>query len=116
VAFRCHRAERERAYPYHARCGGHDIGRGQEGHGRGHNIKAVEKAATDKGANHKSTAGEAAVTGVAVGAAGDLPALGKVPSQVVGTKRAVTPSGSTLSAKRPYRGVWKPRFGHLGFL
>jgi hypothetical protein len=29
---------------------------------------------------------------------------------VAGAKRAVAPSSSTLPAKRPYRGVWKPRF------
>jgi hypothetical protein len=35
--------------------------------------------------------------------------LSQAPS-VAGTKRAVAPSGSTPPAKRPYRGVWKPRF------
>jgi hypothetical protein len=29
---------------------------------------------------------------------------------VAGAKRDVAPSGSTLAAKCPYRGVWKPRF------
>jgi hypothetical protein len=29
---------------------------------------------------------------------------------VAGTKRATAPSGSTPPPKRPYRGIWKPRF------
>jgi hypothetical protein len=72
--------------------------------------RAAEKAVTDKEATDRSTAGEVAVKEAAVGAAEDSPAPGMTPSLVEGTKRAATPSGSTPSAKRPYKGVWKPRF------
>jgi hypothetical protein len=36
---------------------------------------------------------------------------GQVPSSATSTKRAVMPSGSSPPVKRPYRGVWRPRYG-----
>jgi hypothetical protein len=80
--------------------------------------RAVEevtmKAAADKGAADMSTAGEAAVSGAAVGATGDSPKPDMTPSLVAG--RAATPSGSTPLAKRPYRGVWNLGLSNLVFL
>jgi hypothetical protein len=81
---------------------------------------AAMMAAADKEAAGKRVVEEAAVKGAmeevaskttdeAAGAAGDSSAPGQVPS-VAGTKRAAAPSGSTPSAKHPYRGAWKPRF------
>jgi hypothetical protein len=43
-------------------------------------------------------------------AAMDPTAPGQTPTPAAGAKRVATPSGSTLLAKRPYKGVWKPRF------
>jgi hypothetical protein len=53
-----------------------------------------------------------AATAEAAGATGGSPAPGQAPS-AAGAKRAMAPSGSTPPAKRPYRGVWKPRFVQL---
>jgi hypothetical protein len=64
--------------------------------------EAVVMAAADEEVASKTT-------DEAAGAAGDSSAPGQVPS-VAGTKRAAAPSGSTPSAKHPYRGAWKPRF------
>jgi hypothetical protein len=66
-----------------------------------------------KAAAAKEVAGK--TTDEAAGAAGGSPAPGQAPS-VAGAKRAVAPSGSTPPAKRPYRGVWKPRFVQLSLL
>jgi hypothetical protein len=38
------------------------------------------------------------------------PVPGQVPSSVAGAKRAAAPSGSSPPAKRPYRGIWRPRY------
>ena len=43
-------------------------------------------------------------------AAMDPTAPGQTPTPAAGAKRVATPSGSTLLAKRPYKGIWKPRF------
>jgi hypothetical protein len=72
--------------------------------------EAVTKKATEERAAEESTTKAAAVK--AIGAAGGSPAPGQVPS-VAGAKRAAASSGSTSPAKRPYRGVWKPRFVQL---
>jgi hypothetical protein len=77
--------------------------------------EAAEKVVADKEAADKSTSGEVAVKGAAVGAVGNSPAPDMAPSLVARTKRAATPSGSTPPAKQPYRGSWKPRFVRLGF-
>jgi hypothetical protein len=65
-----------------------------------------EAVAADKEATAKAVAAEAA------GAIGGSPGPDQAPS-AAGAKRAATPSGSTPPAKRPYRGVWKPRFVQL---
>jgi hypothetical protein len=62
---------------------------------------AAEEAAV-KRAVEKATAKAVAVE--AAGAAGGLPAPSQAPP-AVGAKRPAAPSGSTPSAKRPYRGV-----------
>jgi hypothetical protein len=71
--------------------------------------RAAEEATT-KAVAAKEVAGKTA--NEAAGAAEGSPAPGQAPS-VAGAKRAVAPSGSTPPAKRPYRGVWKPRFVQL---
>jgi hypothetical protein len=85
---------------------------------------AADKEAADKRATEEATmkraaeerAAEEAATKAAAeeaaGTAGGSPDPSQAPS-APGAKRATTPSGSTPSAKRPYRGVWKPRFVHL---
>jgi hypothetical protein len=48
---------------------------------------------------------------VAKEAAGEgSPVPGQVPSSAAGAKRVATPSGSSPPAKRPYRGIWRPRY------
>jgi hypothetical protein len=69
--------------------------------------EVVMKATVDEEVAGK-TADEAA------GAVRDSPPPSQAP-KVVGTKMAVAPSGSTLPAKRPYRGVWKSRYVKLPF-
>jgi hypothetical protein len=71
--------------------------------------RAVEEA-TVKAAAVEEAAGKTADK--AAGVAGGSPAFGQAPS-TTGAKRATAPSGSTLLAKRPYMGVWKPRFVQL---
>jgi hypothetical protein len=61
------------------------------------------EATTDRRAAEEATAKEAAGEGSSVPS--------HVPSSTAGAKRAVTPSGSSPPAKRPYRGVWRPRYG-----
>jgi hypothetical protein len=63
---------------------------------------AGAEAAMDKRATEEAAAKEAAGEGSS--------ALGQVPSSAAGGKRAATPSGSSPLAKRPYRGVWRPRY------
>jgi hypothetical protein len=63
---------------------------------------AGAEAAMDKRATEEAAAKEASGEGSS--------ALGQVPSSAVGGKRAATPSGSSPPAKRPYRGVWRPRY------
>jgi hypothetical protein len=75
---------------------------------------AAEEAVAKKAVEERA-AGEAmvkAATAEVAGAAEGSPAPGQVPS-VAGAKRAAAPSGSTPLAKRPYWGVWKPRFVQL---
>jgi hypothetical protein len=75
----------------------------------------VDKEARDKRAVEEAVAKATAAEEVAgktadeaAGAAGGSPAPSQAPT-VIGAKRAVAPSGSSLPAKRPYRG-----FGNLG--
>jgi hypothetical protein len=63
---------------------------------------AGAEAATDRRAAEEAAAKEAAGEGSSV--------PGQVPSSAAGAKRAATPSGSSPPAKRPYRGVWRPRY------
>jgi hypothetical protein len=72
--------------------------------------EAATKEAADKEATDKRATEEAAMKEATVGATGGSSASGQVPSSVMGAKRVAMPSVSTPSAKRPYRGVWKPRF------
>jgi hypothetical protein len=85
--------------------------------------KVAEKAAMKRAAEErtaveaevKKVVEEAAVKAAAAeaaGAAGGSLTPDQAPS-TTGTKRVVAPSGSTPPAKRPYRGVWKPRFVQL---
>jgi hypothetical protein len=69
--------------------------------------RAVEERAAAKAAAAEEVAGKTADE--ATRAVGGSPALSQVPS-AAGDKRVVAPSGSTPPAKRPYKGVWKPRF------
>jgi hypothetical protein len=99
-------------------------------------MDADDKEATDRRAMEEATTEEAAVkmaaeegvvkaaadeqvtgktTDEAAGAIGDSSALGQAPS-VARAKRVATLSGSTPPAKRPYMGVWKPRFVQLSLL
>jgi hypothetical protein len=83
--------------------------------------EAADKRAAVKRAAEERAAEEAAARAVAAeevagktadeaaGAAEGSPAPGQAPS-VAGAKRVAAPSGSIPPAKRPYRGVWKPRF------
>jgi hypothetical protein len=74
---------------------------------------AEERAAeevTVKAAAVKEAAGKTA--NEAAGVDGGSPAPCQAPS-TAGAKRATASSGSTLLAKRPYMGVWKPRFVQL---
>jgi hypothetical protein len=76
--------------------------------------RVVEEAAVKKAAEERTTE-EAAVRAAAVevaGAARALPAPSQAPP-TVGAKRPTALSCSTPPAKRPYRGVWKPRFVQL---
>jgi hypothetical protein len=63
------------------------------------------EAANKEAANKRATVNEASV-----GAARDSLTPGQAPSSVAGAKMAAMPSSSTPSAKRPYRGIWKPWF------
>jgi hypothetical protein len=72
--------------------------------------EATVKEATNKEAADKRAVEEAVTKEVTMGATGGSLTSGQVPSSVAGTKRAATSSGSTPPAKRPYRGVGKPRF------
>jgi hypothetical protein len=69
-------------------------------------VVAVEAAGaettTDRRAAEEAAAKEAAGEGSSV--------PGQVPSSATGAKRAAMPSGSSPPAKRPYRGVWRPRY------
>jgi hypothetical protein len=66
-------------------------------------VKAAgAEAATDRRAAEEAAAKGAAVEGSSV--------PGQAPSSAAGAKRAMTPSGSSPPAKRPYRGVWRPRY------
>jgi hypothetical protein len=71
--------------------------------------RAAEEAAMKKAAEE---AAAKAATAEAAGAAGGSPAPSQAPPAAE-AKRSAAPSGSTPPAKRPYRGVWKPRFVQL---
>jgi hypothetical protein len=53
-------------------------------------------------------AAEEAAAKEAAGEGSSVP--GQVPPSAAGAKRAATPSGSSPPAKRPYMGVWRPRY------
>jgi membrane protein involved in colicin uptake len=72
--------------------------------------EAMVKEAVDKEAADKRTVEEDTTKEAAGGAGMGSSASGQAPSSMVGTKRVVTPSGSTPPAKRAYRGIWKPQF------
>jgi hypothetical protein len=72
--------------------------------------RATEEAVVKEAADKVVTDKRAAMKEVAVEAARDSSAPGQVPSSAVGAKRATTPSGSTLPAKRPYWGILKHGF------
>jgi hypothetical protein len=70
-------------------------------------VAAAAEAVGAEGPSDRRTAEEAAATEVA----GEGPPVpGQAPSSAAGAKRAATPSGSSPPAKRPYRGVWRPRY------
>jgi hypothetical protein len=71
--------------------------------------RAAAKATTNEEAMVRRAMEDAVVKAAADG---DSSAPSQAPS-VAETKRTVAPSGSTSPAKRPYRGVWKPRFVQL---
>jgi hypothetical protein len=53
----------------------------------------------------------AAVVATATEVAGEgSPVPGQAPSSAAGAKRVAAPSGSSPPAKRPYRGIWRPRY------
>jgi hypothetical protein len=73
---------------------------------------AAAKEATVKRAAEERVAEEATVKAAATEATratGGSPAPSQVPP-ATGAKRSAALSGSTPPSKRPYRGVWKPRF------
>jgi hypothetical protein len=69
-------------------------------------VVAVEAAGAEAATDRR--AAEEAATKEATGEGSSVP--GQVPSSAAGAKRAATPSGSSPPAKRPYRGVWRPRY------
>jgi hypothetical protein len=76
--------------------------------------RATEEAAAKKVVEERAVEEDAvkAATTEATGAAGGSPAPGQAPLAAE-ARRFASPSGSTPPAKRPYRGVWKPRFVQL---
>jgi hypothetical protein len=70
-------------------------------------VAAAARAAGAEGLLDRRAAAVATSTEVA-GEGSPVP--GQAPSSVAGTKRAATPSGSSPPAKRPYKGVWRPRY------
>jgi hypothetical protein len=81
--------------------------------------KATTKRATEERVVEEAVVKAAAIeevaskiAGEAAGAAGGSPAPSQAPS-AAGAKRDAAPSGSTLPAKCPYRGVWKHWFVQL---
>jgi hypothetical protein len=69
-------------------------------------VVAVEAAGAEAAMDRRAT--EEAATKEAAGEGSSVP--GQVPSSAAGAKRVATPSGSSPPAKRPYRGVWRPRY------
>jgi hypothetical protein len=69
-------------------------------------VVAVEAAGAEAAMDRRAVE-EAAAKEVA-GEGSSVPV--QVPSSAAGAKRAVMPSGSSPPAKRPYRGVWRPRY------
>jgi hypothetical protein len=76
--------------------------------------RAVEERAAEEAAAKAAAAEDVTskTTDEAIGAARGSPAPNQAPS-VAGAKRTAAPNGSTPPAKRPYRGIWKPRFVQL---
>jgi hypothetical protein len=72
--------------------------------------KKAGAEAADKEAAEEAVAKEVVDKKVAAGPSKGPSASGPTPSLAVRAKRAATLSGSTLPAKRPYKGVWKPPF------
>jgi hypothetical protein len=70
-------------------------------------VAAVAGAAVAEGPSDRRAAAVATATEVA-GEGSPVP--GQAPSSVAGAKRAAVPSDSSPPAKRPYRGVWRPRY------
>jgi hypothetical protein len=70
----------------------------------------VAAAAGAVGAEGPSDRRAAAVATATEVAGEGSPVPGQAPSSVAGAKRAAAPSGSSPPAKRPYRGVWRPRY------
>jgi hypothetical protein len=70
-------------------------------------VTVAAKATGAEAATDRRVAEEAAAKVVA-GEGSSV--LDQVPSFAAGAKRAATPSGSSPPAKRPYRGVWRPRY------
>jgi hypothetical protein len=70
-------------------------------------VAIAAEVAGAEGPSDRRAAAEAAATEVA-GEGSPVPS--QAPSSVVSAKRAAAPSGSSPSAKRPYRGIWRPRY------
>jgi hypothetical protein len=70
-------------------------------------VAVAAEAASVEAATYGRAAEEAAAK-EAVGEGSPVP--GQVPSSAAGAKRAAMPSGSSPPAKRPYRGIWRPRY------
>jgi hypothetical protein len=70
-------------------------------------IAVAAEAAGAEAATYRRAAEEAAAK-EAAGEGSSAP--GQVPSSAAGAKKAVMPSGSSPPAKRPYKGVWRPRY------
>jgi hypothetical protein len=70
-------------------------------------VSAAAGAAGAEGPSDRRAVAEVTATEVA---GEGSPVLDQAPSSVAGAKRVAAPSGSSPPAKRPYRGVWRPRY------
>jgi hypothetical protein len=70
-------------------------------------VVAAAGAVGTEGPSDRRAAAEAEATEVA-GEGSPVP--GQAPSSAAGAKRVAVPSGSSPPAKRPYRGIWRPRY------